>query len=519
MNGNRQRWMYAGIGIVVVVGLLFGWWWFGGDDPAEANTQEVVTAFVGDLSASATASGQLVSTQETTLVFETPGRVAEVLVRVGDEVEVGEPLMVLDTADLELDVVNAEQLMVIRQANLDSLQKGATAEDLASAEAALANAEANLADVLAGPSETDIIIAEADVKVAEASINSSYAQLVSAQESVTQSQIEAAKARFIAAEFQYNRAKEVNENIAVQQTDQMLNDAWVEYQAAKANYDTLLAGADPNSVGQAQANVASAAAQRDSVQANLEALLVGATPAEVAAAEARVAQAQADLDRLLTPATAQEIQIAEAELAQAQISLENAQERLAKAQLTAPFAGVITAVNFAKGEFASGPAVEIINHQALEVVLSVDELDIANLQVGQPAEVTLDAFPGQTLVATLASIAPSATQGSSIVNYEARLSLDNSIELPLRVGMTANARLITEEKLDVLLLPNRAIRADRQAGKYYVNVPDGETTREVEITIGLRDGQNTQILSGLEEGDQVVIGVIVPTVNFGPPED
>ena len=82
-------------------------------------------------------------------------------------------------------------------------------------------------------------------------------------------------------------------------------------------------------------------------------------------------------------------------------------------------------------------------------------------------------------------------------------------------GMTADARLITEQKTGVLLVPNAAIRSDRQTGKYYVNLLTGETVEEIEVSIGQRDQRNTQITSGIDEGDQLVIDYQVPSNVFG----
>jgi multidrug efflux pump subunit AcrA (membrane-fusion protein) len=98
--------------------------------------------------------------------------------------------------------------------------------------------------------------------------------------------------------------------------------------------------------------------------------------------------------------------------------------------------------------------------------------------------------------------------------------------------MTANARLITAEHENALLVPNAAITADREAGTFTVNLVTGEserpgslrgnlpsipTTEKVEVAIGLKDGQYTQVLSGLSAGDEVIIGEIVaPVFSFGP---
>jgi multidrug efflux pump subunit AcrA (membrane-fusion protein) len=82
--------------------------------------------------------------------------------------------------------------------------------------------------------------------------------------------------------------------------------------------------------------------------------------------------------------------------------------------------------------------------------------------------------------------------------------------------MTANADLITSERDNVLLVANRAITADRSAGKYYVHRLNGDTVEEVEVTIGLRDSVHTEITSGLQRGDQLVMNYVEDDFPFGP---
>jgi len=104
------------------------------------------------------------------------------------------------------------------------------------------------------------------------------------------------------------------------------------------------------------------------------------------------------------------------------------------------------------------------------------------------------------------------------VTYEVRLSFDPE-DLPVLTGMTANADLTTAQREGVLLVPNRAITADREAGRYYVNkIVDGEIVK-TEVTIGLRDDALTEITSGLSAGDQVFTGTIEAGLDFrsGPP--
>jgi multidrug efflux pump subunit AcrA (membrane-fusion protein) len=109
------------------------------------------------------------------------------------------------------------------------------------------------------------------------------------------------------------------------------------------------------------------------------------------------------------------------------------------------------------------------------------------------------------------------------VSYEVHLSLAET-DLPVLVGMTANADLITAEREDILLLANQAINVDRSTGTYTVNLvttdTDGNRTiTEVEVTIGLRDSDYTQITGGLQEGDEVVVGFVAPVFEFGPGND
>jgi HlyD family secretion protein len=242
--------------------------------------------------------------------------------------------------------------------------------------------------------------------------------------------------------------------------------------------------------------------------------------AGVRQAEAAVAQAEANLAMLLKGASEEKLAIAEAQVAQARIALEDAQDNLTKATLEAPFDGVVTEVYVTVGEWASGLAVDLMDSASLEVVLDVDEIVIGSLAVGQQAAVTLETWPDEELTGEIVSIAPKAESSGEIVTYQVHLRVDAG-ELPVRSGMTANAELVTASRENVLLAPNRAITADRQAGKYYVNLVQGDTVVKTEVTIGLRDQNYTEITNGLEEGDKLAIGEVSEKLDFsqGPPEE
>jgi HlyD family secretion protein len=540
-------WIGAAVLVIAIVGAGFMILNGRRNDSQEldAGTGDIVTAFIGDLSASATASGQVVTRREARLAPADSGKVAEVLVSVGDSVQAEDALLILDTDALERAVISAEQTLAIQEANLTSLIAPAKAQDLAAAEAGVASAQAQLDDLLAGPSEQDINASEANVRATQANVWAASEQLQLSQSGAKEAEIAAAQADLVAALGQQNSTQELYDNLLKcfsfdlpsgankeicpglgapeEQTRFNLEAAKAGATSAQAQLDALLAGPDADAVSIAQAGVSAAQAQLEANEANHALLLKGASEAQIAGAKANVAQAQANLTALQEGPSEAQIVAAQTAVEQARISLERAKNELAEATLTAPFAGVITAVHVNEGEFSNGVAVELVDSSSLEIVLDVDEADIGSISLGQPATITLESWPQTEISGQVASITPQAkNDASALVVYEVYLSLGES-GLPVRVGMTANADLVTSKNENVLLLPNQAINADRSNGTYSVNlvIADGgdESFQEVEVGIGLRDARFTQILNGLQEGDRVLVGDNLPVQRFGPGND
>jgi HlyD family secretion protein len=250
-------------------------------------------------------------------------------------------------------------------------------------------------------------------------------------------------------------------------------------EAAQMQLDALQASTDYQESA-LWANEARAVGQRDAVQAQLDLLMAGATDAQIAAAEANVDQAQVALDSAL-------------------LALE-------RASLTAPFTGVVARVDVAVSEFASPqmPAFILVDDSQFRVEASVDEADIGWVKVAQPVQITLDAFPEQILMGTVIAVAPSAELDTGIVSYLVTIEIDHT-DLALRGGMTANTEIIREQRENVLLVPNRAIWIDTETGKSFVEkMVDGEIVIAF-IEQGITNDQVSEVLGGLEDGDQLVV--------------
>ena len=538
---------------------------------AEALSDQFFTAFVGNLASEASASGQLRPKQEATLALDGSGIVDEVSVGIGDTVQDGQVLVRLQVDDLERALESAKQDLAIQEANLAELRKEARTEDVAAAREAVANAQAQLDDLLAGPSKEELARADAAVESALAQLadleaGPSAEELTQARTRLTSAQtsLQAARARtealddqlFVAqndidnAQLAKDRARDGYEQLVWR--DWKAGVSWgpyspqgtavkkaaASYEAAVANLNlTRLQVNDGNlrqaqyQVAQAQAalaaitepktvQVAAAQAQLARAQASLERLVEDKT-VQIASAHAQLKQAEANLAQLLDGASNEQLAIAEAQVGQARISLEEAQANLDNATLTAPFAGLVTDMYVAEGELANGPAVELVNMNSLQVVLDVDEIDVGHIALGQAALITLEPWPDRELSGQVVSIAPKAKGIGEIVAFEVHLELD-AAGLPVLTGMTANAELTAANRTNVLLVPNRAIIADRQENKYFVNRVDGEELVKTEVTIGLRDSRYTEITGGLEAGDQVSTQETEePGLDFGqgPPEE
>jgi HlyD family secretion protein len=550
---TRTTWILATVSVVAAVVLAGGWLsWQRARADADAEVGQVTTAFIGTLSAEASASGELLPRQEAMLSLGTAGRVEQVFVEVGDKVKAGDILIRLESDSLQRSVRTARQTLVIQEANLSELLNGASAEDVAAARASVESAQAQLDDLLAGVDENDLLAAEAAVASAKAQLDDLLAgpdpealkqaqtalasaqalekveaermAAIDAQLLVVRQELDIAAANLENAKYFYDALKndwQHKDYADFSPEAETLKGAQKAYDVALARYSLTAANVGDQAyraaqaqVAQAQANlaaltevktvqIASAREQLAQAEASLAALTDEKT-VQIATARYQLAQAEANLANLLQGVSEERLQIAEAQLAQARISLANAEARLADASLTAPFDGVVTAVRVAVGEWATGPAVELANDNSLEVILDVDEIDIGNIAVGQPAIITLEAWPDKELQGQVITIAPKGDALIEIVTYQVYIKLDAG-DLPIRTGMTANASLVTVEREDVLLVPNRAIVADRQAEKYYVHRIEGENVVKVEVTIGLRDSNHTEIVDGLRQGDRLAI--------------
>jgi len=199
----------------------------------------------------------------------------------------------------------------------------------------------------------------------------------------------------------------------------------------------------------------------------------------------------------------------------AQARVTTAEARLAEFRLVAPFAGTVVAVNFAPGDTVTpgAAAVVVADLSLLHIDTSVDELDIAQVEMGQPVNITLDALPNVALTGEVGVINLAPDPQQETIEYPVRVVLTPT-DRPVRLGMTAALDILVARKEGVLLVPNWALQFDREQGATYVIVQRGGATVAAPVELGMRNESFSEVLSGLEAGDEVTL-LITPEAPSG----
>jgi multidrug efflux pump subunit AcrA (membrane-fusion protein) len=198
------------------------------------------------------------------------------------------------------------------------------------------------------------------------------------------------------------------------------------------------------------------------------------------------------------------IETADNNLALKKAELDAAQTTLDHMEIKAPFSGIVIEMDAATNQpfHANDILFKLIDPKALEVIANVTEEDYPLLSVGQIAEIFFDARPDVTVRGKVSAIIPVRIEGSDSPQYNIYITLD---EVPdgLADGMTADTAITIAKREDVLCLPRAVVRASA-SDTTFVKVWDGVQEMEKEIKVGLRGDTYVEIVSGLEEGEEVV---------------
>ncbi|HTT19374.1 MAG TPA: efflux RND transporter periplasmic adaptor subunit, partial [Candidatus Sulfotelmatobacter sp.] len=206
---------------------------------------------------------------------------------------------------------------------------------------------------------------------------------------------------------------------------------------------------------------------------------------------------------------------AEAEVAQDQANLKQLEEQLSYTDITSPIDGLVLSRDVEVGDAVS--SILVLGSSATLVMTigdtsqvyvkgKVDESDIGHVYLGQPARIKVESFKDKTFKGVVTKISPMGVEKDNVTTFEVRVSIDNPGG-ELKAEMTANAEIILDEHKNVLQIPEGAIIYDKDR-KASVEVPDPhgkDGQRKVAINIGISNGAKTEVLRGLNQGDEVIL--------------
>jgi len=285
---------------------------------------------------------------------------------------------------------------------------------------------------------------------------------------------------------------------------------------------------------EARAALAGAEANLKAAEAELEKNRVEAEGPDVAFATRNLERAEKlAKDQLLSPqnlddaknaldqavnrqlAARTQLGVSQARVAQARAAVERAEEELNNATIRSPIRGVVLSRPVEIGS----PVSSILNlgsAATLVMVLGdiskvyvrgkVDEADIGLVRLDQPARIRVETFKERQFDGRVTQIAPMGAERDNVVSFEVKVSIDNASG-ELRANMTANAEIVLEEHKGTLIVPESAIAYDaKRNASVDVVVPDAKNGRQrVPIKVGVSNGTRTQVLSGLTEGQKVIL--------------
>lgn len=286
----------------------------------------------------------------------------------------------------------------------------------------------------------------------------------------------------------------------------------------------LCAKIDPKSfqvaLDQAQANLASAKAQLTKDQASLAYARSNYERDSGLHKRGIVSQDALDSDKSAYDQAKAQVELDRATILQRQAALEGAQVNLEYTNIVSPVDGTVVSRNVDVGQTVAAsfqtPTLFVIAQDLakMQVDTNISESDIGGVHVGQKATFTVDAYPNKPFEGVVSQVRKAPISVQNVVTYDAVISVSNP-KLLLFPGMTANARIITEERQNVLTVPLQALQfipnglTAQQQGKDHVWVlRDGKPTL-VPLTIGLK-GANLAEITGddLRPGDRVIVGEV-----------
>lgn len=483
----------------------------------------------GDLLVTVASAGTYVPASTVDLTFQDDGLLIELNVDLGDQVQAGDILarLLIDKTPAEqaAEIASAELELLLAQNNLIQIHQDAQLETAQSL-IALENAQRDLADV--ADIDLELAVAEQAVHESEQAIEEAEMMLYILNSSPAQTAFDIASASLL---FKEKNLQELKDQIAKIENkiksapsnrtrdrlkQQLLNlevaltKQQLEVDQSLHKFNSLDDQPDDLDLALANAQLEVAQAQLNQAQDDLEELQSDLRGSNFAIAEAQLAGAQSEWELRKDGPDPNEITLAEAQIVKAKAALALAQQTQLVVDMVAPQAGTVVSLNSSIGDRVSGKTILSLADMSEPIVeVYIDEIDSAQIRVGNPVSITFDAIPELVFSGYVQSLDPSlATIGNSAA-LKATVHLEvvpNSI-MTLPIGLNATVEVVTGEINDAILIPLEALHKQPD-NSYIVYVMSGEVLEPRPVQVGLTGPTTAAISSGLQPEDRVAISGI-----------
>ena len=539
------------IAILILAGA--GYYFFKPDTAGQTQTVYTYGAVeTGAIMQTVSGTGQVSPARETALKSKTAGEVLEVAVVAGQSVKAQDVIARIDDDDAQDAVYDARVALESAQIALDELYEPADDLTLTQAKNSLVQAKESLANdqddlaqsykqgftsaatafsglssIISGLQD---IVAGASSYVTQSSPTylDYYANAIKDYDSQASLLAAQSAAAWRQMKDQYDRNftdyKKTSRESSNEEIENLINQT---YETAKLAQEALKNTAtliqrykdvmeNQNLTAQtfSETHLSALSSYTTQNNSNLSNLLsakqaIGNAESAVVNAERTLDEKTKSLDKLTQAPDESDIKSKTLAVEQKQRALDAAREALADCTIVAPFDGVVAAIDIKAGdEIASGASVATIITANQVASITLNEVDIAKVEAGQKATLSFSAIDGLTITGKVAQVGVMGSVSQGVVSYEVVIALDEA-NPQVKSGMSVSASVITQIKQDVLLVPSTAVKTANDGSAYVLMEPSGGSAdaapREQTVSIGLSDDQNTEIISGISEGDRVAV--------------
>lgn len=513
--GKSKRILLIGLVLILVLGVgMYLFWRFKGEGESPPIVAKVER---GEIQRLLSFSGSVSHINQIDIAPKVSGRISEILVKVGDQVEEGQSLLKIEIPDLEYQISQAQLNLDSANLRLKQLQEGPSQEEkkilelsVDKAEQDLKKAKENLERVLETATFTSSM-AESAVGSAERRLEEAKENLRLTSESVSQS--------LKIAQLSVDQALEDLENAPNQtlkeQAERKLELAREQLEAQKLSGEqqVLMAEAQVKSAEDALIQAKQSLEQKKLANRDL----IAQAESAVQSAEMALKIAQAQLDQRLASQSETSIELQKTAIEQARLTLNNLLKQMEDSSVLSPSSGVIGSLNVKVGDpvMVNSPIISLVDLDLLEVQANIPEVNIGLLRSSMEATVKADAYPDRVFKATLSYFNPLASVSQGVVNYVAHFDLEKSAFQFLKPGMTVELEIVVEKSSNTLIIPRPALHQEDQGD--FVYVWEGEKMELREVKIGIQNEILVEIKEGLKEGEEVVLSLKSATFSFSSP--